>query len=215
MRETIVQGAGLTVAEAAKVLGVSERTLRRALKEPDIEARTLAVDRQTEKGCRRTTVLPPDLVADLDGRFHPEPTAGDTPAETPAHSPADRPADSPAGSPANTGAAAVQPVYDMRLVAVYDALIREKDARIQDLAARVEFLETTVKREQDALARFQTLRAIEGGKPDQGTSDTVAGSPADTVAGSPANTGAPVNPTDEGRPRWRLWGWWRKRREGP
>ena len=57
----------LTIPEAALQLGVSETRLRKTLAETEFE--TLVEFRQTRTGVRKTTILPPDTIRDLDGYF--------------------------------------------------------------------------------------------------------------------------------------------------
>lgn len=60
----------VTIAEAARRLGVPETTLRRALRTlPEYAARTRSQRHQTATGERAATVLPPDLIADLAAYF--------------------------------------------------------------------------------------------------------------------------------------------------
>jgi hypothetical protein len=55
----------LTVAQAAKQTGLSERAIRRAVKLEKNAARTQAGRRQTHTGTRQATFLAPDLVSEL------------------------------------------------------------------------------------------------------------------------------------------------------
>ena len=52
----------LTIAQACRVLGVSERTLRRILRQPEMQAQMLAEHRRTATGLRRSSLLPPHLI---------------------------------------------------------------------------------------------------------------------------------------------------------
>lgn len=181
------------MSEAAALIGVSERTVRRVLKVPQLAARTLTGQRPTATGCRACVLLPPSLVAELASRLQGEEQArnlrkglgqnagrngGTNTGTTPA---------TPATTAANTGnnggtraahigentgnnagrcrchatvVATVPPVQEMQLAAVYETLLREKDARISDLSAQVERLHEALHREQDSHARTQTLVAL-------------------------------------------------------
>lgn len=81
----------LTVSEAARILGVSERTLRRLLSLAAFDEQTVAIERQTQKGRRRTETLPPVLVDALRAHIAPNTpaggaaTAGETTADTAAN----------------------------------------------------------------------------------------------------------------------------------
>jgi len=170
---------GRTIAEAAGDLGVSERTLRRLLSLARFTGRTVAEDRQTARGRRRTTLLPPALLADL--RAYLEAEKGESGAEeareaaapgrdSVADSPADSPADTVAtvaDSPANAGRVQVLPVNAGELPA---AAYREIIARLERENAR---LWEALRQEQEAarlaqenLTREQTLRALPPPQPE-------------------------------------------------
>lgn len=131
----------LTVAEACQVLGVSERTLRRVLKGPGIEARLQAEYRQGRGKYRQVLLIPPDVIADLRSLFLDG-----------KHSSAQAKLNT-GTLPANTGisAASVAGIYELRL-ADKDTLLAEKDKRIAELTARAEFAEQTATRAQVLLA---------------------------------------------------------------
>ena len=59
----------LTVSAACRLCGVCERTLRKVLLEPDLQARVLFRNILVGIFYRHTLLLPPDLVADLVARF--------------------------------------------------------------------------------------------------------------------------------------------------
>ena len=59
----------ITVSMACRRFGVCERTLRRVLEEPDIQARLLHQNHRVGIFYRYTLLLPPDLVDDLAARF--------------------------------------------------------------------------------------------------------------------------------------------------
>ena len=59
----------MTVKQACDVLGVSERRLRRVLRDPAIQARIGAQYRQGTGRYRQVVSIGPDLLADLKARF--------------------------------------------------------------------------------------------------------------------------------------------------
>lgn len=131
----------LTVAEACQILRVSERTLRRALKGPGIEARLQVEHRQGRGKYRQVLIIPSDVITDLKALF------------------LDRKQSSAQAKlntgilPANTGisAASIAGIYELRL-ADKDTLLAEKDKRIAELTARAEFAEQIAARAQALLA---------------------------------------------------------------
>lgn len=131
----------LTVAEACQVLGVSERTLRRVLKGPGIEARLQAEHRRGRGKYRQVLLIPPDVLADLKTGFLGEKQSS---AQAKLNT---------GTLPANTGisAASIAGIYELRL-ADKDVLLAEKDKRIAELTARAEFAEQTAARAQALLA---------------------------------------------------------------
>lgn len=59
----------LTIAHTAAQLGISERTLRRALREPELQAKLTAVSRHIGGRVRRVSLVNPQLLADLQGKY--------------------------------------------------------------------------------------------------------------------------------------------------
>ena len=120
----------LTVAQACKVLGISERTLRRILREPEMAARIQAKDRQTRTGLRRSSLLTPELVSEIAIRanalnsqaFDINEYTGKRPAQ---------------------------------LVQMYETLLAEKDQRIADLTAALNHERAQSRRHSEALAQAQ------------------------------------------------------------
>ena len=184
------------MAEAARALRVSERTLRRALSAALFAGRTLAEDRQTPKGCRRTTLLPPDLLSDLREHLRARETltgsGGDSAAQAP-----ETAAGSPAGSEANAGTPPNEP-RDGELPAVaYQAIIGRQE---REIAYLKQLLGEANAREQDAnerqrltleaLGREQTLRALAAPAPD--VSAQAQDSPPDAPQGPQENDSGEV-----------------------
>jgi Tfp pilus assembly protein FimV len=120
----------LSIAEASRVLGISERTLRRVLRDPEIAARTLAKDRQTRTGRRRAILLSPELIAELSGRMCANENGGTNTSKMPAD-----------------------------VAAVYEHLLAEREARIADLTAALEYEREQARLQAEALARAQTMLA--------------------------------------------------------
>ncbi len=165
----------LSVPEAARELGLSERSLRRILKAPEhrhaTQAGTRRERRQTNTGARDATVLAPAFVEALKAQLQAQAgtfnggentgtqhrqNAGRTVATTQAETPAD------GGAPAFEGGGSelLSPGGELRLALVYERLIEAKDAEILRLVARVEALEGALQREQENTARAQTLQAM-------------------------------------------------------
>jgi hypothetical protein len=147
----------LTVAQAAELLGVSERRLRRALALEENAARTVAGTRRTVTGTRRVTVLPPALVADLRAYFERE-TVPPTPE-------AERGANGGRNSNTNTaerGASSTAMVLTAGQIAdLYERTLQAKDAEIATLKQALEAEREARRDAAQALAREQTLRALE------------------------------------------------------
>ena len=135
------------MAEACQALGVSERTVRRILKEPGIAARLQAEYRQGRGKYRQVTLVPSDVLADiktlfLDGMQSSKQAKLNT-----------------GTIPANTGIsiASIAAIYELRLVDK-DILLTEKDKRIAELTARAEFAEQTAARTQALLVLVGPVR---------------------------------------------------------
>lgn len=131
----------LTVAEACQVLGLSERTLRRVLKQPGMQARLQAENRQGRGKYRQVLLIPPDVLSDLKTLFLDGKLASD------------RAKMNTGVISANTGisSASIAAIYEQRL-ADKDTLLAEKDKRIVELVARVDFAEQTAARAQVLLS---------------------------------------------------------------
>jgi hypothetical protein len=143
----------LTVAQAAELLGVSERRLRRALALEENAARTVAGTRRTVTGTRRVTVLPPALVADLRACFERE-TALPTP-ETERGANGDTNA-AERGAPSTALVLTAGQIADL-----YERTLQAKDAEIATLKQALEAEREARRDAAQALAREQTLRALE------------------------------------------------------
>lgn len=192
------EGEWLTVAEASQALGVSIRTVRRLLSEAEYGGRTQAVQRQTSKGTRLTTVLPPELVAQMRSRVH----LGNPPkaeAASGSNAEAGNGVDSEAHSGANGGALPNVPANDTEatpgiLPAVaYQRVIAEQSARIEDLKTRLDQADRregellgALKQAQENLQREQSLRLLMAPM-----AETLPETPVDTWAAPEA---APVTP---------------------
>ncbi len=129
----------LTVIEAAQLLGVSERTLRRHLRASEhrqvIQAGTRAEQRQTNTGIRSATVLSPQLVdfirSDLAASVtsKPEPEAIQTNTGIQDRQPSSKDGGrTKAGTVANTGTPPLQEsVKEVEVELLRDALNRERE----------------------------------------------------------------------------------------
>jgi len=124
----------LSVAQACRVLGVSERTLRRILREPEMAAKIQAKDRQTRTGLRRSSLLSPELLNEISQRL--------SLAETSLNDDGD-----------NTGRRQAD------IVQMYENLLAEKDRRIGDLTAALNHERAQSRRHAEALTRAQELLA--------------------------------------------------------
>jgi hypothetical protein len=149
---------GITIAEATRRLNVSERTLRRVLARPEYTGRTVTQHRQTKTGTRDTCLLPADVLSDLAAHFASWETPADTGTENTAQTVANA-GNTGTDSRENTGT--TQATADVRLVvATYERLITEQQARIADLTTALEHERITGRTLADALAREQALRAL-------------------------------------------------------
>lgn len=138
--------SNLTIAQAVEHFGVSERTLRRTLSLARFTGRTQVIERQTKKGRRLTTTLPPDLLSELASYFA-EQGLLDSPAEAVAI----------AGTLGGDTAAASEsvPVNEE----LYQRLITEKDARIEDLQAALLRERENLEVERESHRRAEMLHA--------------------------------------------------------
>lgn len=122
--------SALTVAQASQHLGISERSLRRLLRDPKIAAKTQAEHRQTRTGQRRVVLLSSDLlleIADSLRQSFSENTSK------------------------NTGRTQAEVMGD------YERLLAEKDARIAELIAALEHERTQSRCHADAHKCAQEL----------------------------------------------------------
>ena len=157
---------GLTVKQACDVLGVSERRLRRVLRDPAIQARIGAQYRQGTGRYRQVVSIGPDLLADLKARFAlsseppepPETGAGTIGAETGT----DRGAIG-----ADRGMVSLSPesvaVYSDRLLAERERVITEQAARIADLQAALAHEREQSRIHASAAARANMLLSVSSG----------------------------------------------------
>lgn len=123
----------LTVAQATARLGISERTLRRVLRDPEHQAKLQAVTRQVNGRLRDTIMIPPELYRCLKERFLS------------------------ANQPANQQAAGgILPVDMIRL---YERLIEEQNARITELQQALEYEREQSRLHAAAALKAQALLA--------------------------------------------------------
>jgi len=157
---------GLTVKQACDVLGVSERRLRRVLRDPAIQARIGAQYRQGTGRYRQVVSIGPDLLADLKARFAlstelpepPETGSGTIGADTGT----DRGA-----IQADTGAVSMPSelvaAYSDRLLAERERIIVEQAARIADLQAALAHEREQSRIHASAAARANMLLSVSSG----------------------------------------------------
>jgi hypothetical protein len=183
----------LTVTEAAQALGVSIRTVRRLLSRAEYGSRTEAVERHTSKGARITTLLPPDLVADLSACIHlskgeqdQKQSGGDPEAHTGAISEADTrayegvPPNAATESNAATGSQGENSEAGILPAAAYRALIQSQTQTMDALRSEVEYLRGALTLAQQNLTREQALRSLPAPMPDPVTQNAPDSSPGDT-----------------------------------
>ncbi|MBV9849402.1 MAG: hypothetical protein JO250_06920 [Armatimonadetes bacterium] len=135
----------LTVPQAAKRLGITQRRLRALLARPEYAGRARIMTLHTRHGIRWTTPgVPLDLLADLDCAVNP---VGVHPPEA-------------APEPGTTAGAGIPAEPGTLPAIVYQKLLDEKDARIADLKLENQKLHTALMLAQNNLARQQVLRAL-------------------------------------------------------
>ncbi len=141
----------LTIAQAAKQLHVSERTLRRALRGPDLQARLQATTRQVAGRTRQVSLIDAELLALLSQRFyskhHPKRAAGTADGTAGGNQQAQQTATPP-------DRAAEPPELP---VVAYQRIIAEQAARIADLQAALDSERENARRHAEAAARAQIL----------------------------------------------------------
>jgi len=139
----------VTIAEAARRVGITEQKLRRLLARPEHAGRTLSRTHRTRTGTRRATVLPEGLIADLRSLLERETNATGTGTQ--------------GAEPSEEGAAE-------RAAGVFTgeapgplvrALIGQYEARISELTTALEHEREQGRRLVEALTREQSLRALE------------------------------------------------------
>lgn len=134
----------ITVAEAARQIGVSERTLRRILHEPEQQAKLRVISRQIRGRVREVAMVPPALLAEMMSRFAAD-HSNDEPATTTI-----RPAQE-----AYVGKQTGITFTAGTLVLVYQRLVMEKDSVIQQQAERIADLQRAIDHERDQSRRAQ------------------------------------------------------------
>jgi hypothetical protein len=128
-----------TIAEGSRQLGVSERTLRRVLREPDMQAQLRSTNRQVRGREREVKMIPPQLLTNLRTRFS---------SEHP-HKPTRQPTEAFIGQQTGitfTGAS---------LVTVYQRLVTEKYVVVEQLQERISDLQRAVEYERCRSKRTQ------------------------------------------------------------
>ena len=134
----------LTVRQAAKRMGVSQKRLRSLLAQREFQNRVRQITLRTRHGVRWTAPgIPLDLLADLNAAINP---VGVEPAEI-----VPKPEMAPATSSPEPG---TLPAI------VYQKLLDEKDARIGDLKLENQKLHAALLLAQNNLARQQVLRVF-------------------------------------------------------
>ncbi len=185
----------MTVAEAARLLDTTERTVRRHLARPENTAQTRQESRRTKTGTRQTTLVRAAFVTELSPQFQQW-----------------RNAAQPGGPNAaqtrqSTAFAGGQERGD--LLAAYHLLIEAKDAELVRMQDNLQATQAALSKALDALAREQTLRAI-ASAPDTAAAQPQPETPADTAPGpAAAPEGAPWPRTIKER----LAGWLYRKKE--
>ena len=134
----------MTVRQAAKRLGITQRRLNTLLARPEFAGRTRSLTLSTRRGVRWTALgISLDLLADLNAAINP---VGVQPTAT-----VPKPAVSP--EPVTTEPGTLPAI-------VYQKLLDEKDARINDLKLENQKLHSALLLAQNNLARQQVLRVL-------------------------------------------------------
>jgi hypothetical protein len=141
----------LTVPEAAALLGITERALRRRLARPEYAAGTRQVTRRTRTGTRTSAGLPPRLVQALKASFESETDAAEH-----------------GGNAAERGERQqAEQREEGQLSPLVAALLTEREARLADKDAEIARLSETLSQTQaalqkalDTIGREQALRAL-------------------------------------------------------
>ena len=165
----------VSVAEAARRLGVSERSLRRVLARPENAAGTRQETAETRTGRRRGVRVLAALLPELKTHFEKwENAAGTRRIEH-------------GGTENNAAASAFETRREHGAVLMaQERVIEEQKARIHDLQAALEHEREQTRRLQDALSREQALRSIEAPKAEAtvNTRETPEGAHKPTSGGS-------------------------------
>jgi len=161
MNDTTTPDKPIMIADAANLLGIGERRLRRIVSRPEFKDRTEPGTRKTRTGIRPVNLVTPDLYADILAFITLEDAQADN-------------ADGSTDTPQKPQKTAPRTRTDAALpITAYELLLAEKDARIQELQAALESERAAVLRAQEAAAhereawtrlsdghlREQTLRA--------------------------------------------------------
>lgn len=136
----------LTVAEACGRLGVSERTLRRVLRAPELQAELQAVNRRIRGRDRQVMMVTPALLHRLGEQL--------SDANTPPKAPELTGGDEEAGQQATAG------ITPVRLALLYEQRLADKDALIEEQRARIADLQAALEHEREQSKRAQALLAL-------------------------------------------------------
>ncbi len=145
----------LTIAQAASQLHVSERTLRRALRGPDLQARLQATTRQVAGRTRQVSLIDAELLALLSQRFYskdnPKRATGRPAGKARGNQQAKQQAQQTATLPDRAAEPPEVPAV------AYQRIIAEQAARIADLQAALDSERENARRHAEAAARAQIL----------------------------------------------------------
>ena len=203
--------AFVTIAHAARRLGVTEQKLRRLLARPEHAGRTVSATHRTRTGTRRATLLPECFVGELGALFEHETNA-------PANPPGKAPGTVSEHSGEGAGEHAAIVFTGEAPGPLVRALLGQYEARIGDLKSEVEALRAALEREQQNHARTQTLRALAAPPPMQEPAPEQTG-PGRHAGGPTAGDGGPeaaearpsAQRASQGeRPRRAWWPWHRR-----
>ncbi len=125
----MLEPEGITVSQACQRLGVSERTLRRLIRTPEMQEGLLAVNRRIGGRNRQVLLLSPALMMALQAHFAENSDSNETADEATGSQPA---------------AASTMPLLS------YERLLAEKDARLAELA-------TALAQEKEQNAQLMAL----------------------------------------------------------
>ena len=132
----------ITIREAADRLGVSERTLRRFFQADEQAAKLVAISRQVGGRCRVVRLVPLAVIEELQEVFQSRKMAGRGEHDQQAEQAAEQQAGNrQAGGNHEAGGEASRADMEIgprALIMVYERLLAEKDARIEELTAALD-----------------------------------------------------------------------------